>query len=232
MKRIIILLMGALVFGGCATRTTNAPIVNVTAANGALQSTPVAATPATTTTASATSDSAKLGSLTDTQVVAENGANTQAASTKSANSTANSNTTTQAAPERRAKINSSASAWFMPVENAKVITPFSPQSKGVDFALSVGFPVYAVQAGKVVYSGNGLKGYGNLIIIKHANNYLSAYAHNQNNLVKEKTMVKKGQKIATVGNGDDGSGLLHFEIRKDGKPIDPMPLLNSSDSEE
>jgi lipoprotein NlpD len=81
---------------------------------------------------------------------------------------------------------------------------------------STGQAIYAAHDGKVVYSGNGLKGYGNLIIIKHDNGYLTAYALNQNNLVKMGQQVKVGEKIAEMGKGG-----LHFELRKDGKPINP-----------
>lgn len=77
----------------------------------------------------------------------------------------------------------------------------------------------------MVYSGNGLRGYGNLIIIKHNNTYLSAYAHNSRILVKEGDSVTKGQKIAEMGNTDADSVQLHFEIRKNGKPVDPLIYL-------
>lgn len=96
--------------------------------------------------------------------------------------------------------------------------------KGIDFIAPKGSPVLAARAGKVVYAGNGLKAYGLLIIIKHDQQYLSASAYNQKLLVKEGDTVKQGQKIALVGKKGDES-MLHFEIRKNGKPINPLLLL-------
>ena len=90
-----------------------------------------------------------------------------------------------------------------------------------------GDPVLAAADGKVVYSGSGLRGYGNLIILKHNNTYLTAYAHNQTLLVKEDQTVTKGQRIAEMGSSDADRVKLHFEIRKQGKPVDPAKLLPS-----
>ncbi|HEY1058829.1 MAG TPA: peptidoglycan DD-metalloendopeptidase family protein [Limnobacter sp.] len=98
-------------------------------------------------------------------------------------------------------------------------------SKGLDIAAKVGDPVVAAQAGRVVYSGNALRGYGNLIILKHDNNLLTAYAHNKTLLVKEGDPVTKGQKIAEAGQSDADRPKLHFEVRKQGKPVDPMDYL-------
>ncbi|MGH8716981.1 MAG: peptidoglycan DD-metalloendopeptidase family protein, partial [Burkholderiales bacterium] len=97
--------------------------------------------------------------------------------------------------------------------------------KGVDIAGSIGQPVYASAPGKVVYSGSGLRGYGKLIIIKHNDTYLSAYAHNSEILVKEGQAVVKGQKIGEMGNSDADQVKLHFEIRRLGKPVDPLKYL-------
>jgi lipoprotein NlpD len=85
--------------------------------------------------------------------------------------------------------------------------------------------VLAAADGRVVYSGSGLRGYGNLVILKHNNTYLTAYAHNQNLLVKEDQVVKRGQKIAEMGSSDSEQVKLHFEIRKLGKPVDPAKIL-------
>ena len=98
-------------------------------------------------------------------------------------------------------------------------------NKGIDIAGRLSQPVVASLDGKVVYSGNGLVGYGNLIIIKHSDNYLSAYAYNAKNLVKEGMPVKRGQKIATMGKASSGSSQLHFEIRKNGRPVNPKNYL-------
>jgi lipoprotein NlpD len=117
-------------------------------------------------------------------------------------------------------------AWGWPA-TGKLIGQFSETgaNKGIDIAAKVGDPVIAAGPGKVVYSGQGLRGYGRLVIIKHNNTYLSAYAHNSNLLVKEGQAVTKGQKIAEAGNTDSDVPKLHFEIRRQGKPIDPIKLL-------
>ncbi len=120
----------------------------------------------------------------------------------------------------------SVAEWIWPT-TGKVLSSFSKNSKGVKISGQAGQPVLASAAGEVVYSGHGLRGYGNLIIIKHNNTYLSAYAHNSKILVKEGEAVSKGQKIAEMGNSDTDTIQLHFEIRKHGKPVDPMEYLPS-----
>jgi lipoprotein NlpD len=115
--------------------------------------------------------------------------------------------------------------WAWPA-SGRVLAGFSEATnKGVDIAGKVGDPVFASAGGRVVYSGQGLRGYGKLIIIKHNNTYLSAYAHNNNLLVKEGQNVARGQKIAEIGSTDASQAKLHFEIRRLGKPIDPAKLL-------
>jgi lipoprotein NlpD len=99
------------------------------------------------------------------------------------------------------------------------------RSKGLVFAGKAGDPVLAAADGRVVYAGSGLRGYGNLVIVKHNNTYLTAYAHNQTLLVKEDQVVRRGQKIAEMGSSDADRVQLHFELRKLGKPIDPARLL-------
>ena len=101
------------------------------------------------------------------------------------------------------------------------------KNKGLDFAGKAGDPVLAAADGKVVYAGSGLSGYGNLVILKHNNTFLTAYAHNQTLLVKEDQAVVKGQRIAEMGNSDADRVKLHFEIRKQGKPVDPSKYLPS-----
>lgn len=97
--------------------------------------------------------------------------------------------------------------------------------KGIKIAGRSGDEIRSAEAGKVVYSGSGLIGYGRLIIVKHNDNYLSAYGHNRAILVKEGDQVTKGQKIAEMGTANNGDPLLHFEIRRDGRPVDPLRLL-------
>jgi len=107
----------------------------------------------------------------------------------------------------------------------KVSDDFSEKTKGIDIAGKLGEPVTAASDGKVVYAGNSLRGYGNLVIIKHDNTYLTAYAHNRTLLVKEGDTVKRGQKIAEMGDTDTNAVKLHFELRVNGKPVNPTPYL-------
>ena len=107
----------------------------------------------------------------------------------------------------------------------KVTDEFSDKNKGIDIAGKVGESIQAASDGNVVYAGNSLRGYGNLIIIKHDNTYLTAYAHNSKLLVKEGDNVRKGQKIAEMGDTDTNSPKLHFELRVNGKPVNPTPYL-------
>ncbi|MEP7181049.1 MAG: peptidoglycan DD-metalloendopeptidase family protein [Betaproteobacteria bacterium] len=116
--------------------------------------------------------------------------------------------------------------WMWPAKG-KLVTGFSDTAnlKGIDIAGTSGQPVVAGAAGKVVYAGTGLRGYGKLVIIKHNGTYLSAYAHNRDLLVKEGQPVTRGQKIAEMGNTDADQVKLHFEIRRLGKPMDPLKYL-------
>ncbi len=116
--------------------------------------------------------------------------------------------------------------WVWPARG-KLVTGFSDTAnlKGIDIAGSAGAPVVASAGGRVVYAGTGLRGYGKLVIIKHNNKFLSAYAHNREILVKEGQQVQKGQKIAEMGNTDADQVKLHFEIRRLGKPMDPLKYL-------
>ncbi|HEY0721387.1 MAG TPA: peptidoglycan DD-metalloendopeptidase family protein [Gammaproteobacteria bacterium] len=118
------------------------------------------------------------------------------------------------------------SAWRWPTEG-KVVARFDPDSgkKGIDITGRSEQPIFSAAAGDVVYSGSGLLGYGKLIIIKHDDVYLSAYGHNSQLLVKEGDKVAAGQKIATMGISPKEGAILHFEIRKEGKPVDPSRYL-------
>ncbi|HEY8050734.1 MAG TPA: peptidoglycan DD-metalloendopeptidase family protein [Ramlibacter sp.] len=118
-------------------------------------------------------------------------------------------------------------AWGWPtVGPGMILAGFDEQrNKGLDIGGKAGDPVLAAADGRVVYAGAGLRGYGNLIILKHNNTYLSAYAHNQTLLVKEDQAVRKGQKIAEMGSSDADRVKLHFEIRRQGKPVDPARYL-------
>jgi len=114
-------------------------------------------------------------------------------------------------------------AWLWPV-NATA-EAYVLHNKGIDIPGKMGTPILATAAGEVVYAGDGLRGYGNLIIIKHNNVYLSAYAHNKKMLVKEGQFVSQGQKIAEMGSTGTNKVMLHFEIRQAGNPVNPLSLL-------
>ncbi len=116
-------------------------------------------------------------------------------------------------------------AWAWPASGSVLRGFDDPHNKGLDIGGTVGTPVLAAMDGRVVYVGSAVRGYGNLIIIKHNNTFLSAYAHNQALLVKEDQNVHKGQKIAEMGSTDADRVKLHFEIRRLGKPVDPAKYL-------
>jgi lipoprotein NlpD len=118
-------------------------------------------------------------------------------------------------------------SWMWPSDGKVVGTFEDGKNKGIDIAGKPGQKVMAASAGKVMYAGSGIRGYGNLVIVKHSNNVLSAYAHNRAIVVKEGDPVVKGQTIAEMGNSDADSVKLHFEIRQQGKPVDPSRFLPS-----
>ena len=116
-------------------------------------------------------------------------------------------------------------SWIWPARGA-VLTGFDEtRNKGLDIGGAAGDAVLAAADGRVVYVGASLRGYGNLVILKHNNTYLTAYAHNQVLLVKEDQSVRKGQKIAEMGSSDADRVKLHFEVRRQGKPVDPAKYL-------
>ena len=118
-------------------------------------------------------------------------------------------------------------AWRWPT-GGQVIGKFvagEPTKQGVNIAGSSGQPVVAAAAGEVVYSGSGLIGYGELVIIRHSDTFLSAYGHNRKRLVAEGDRVAAGQQVAEMGRSGASRDMLHFEIRRNGKPVDPLPLL-------
>lgn len=134
---------------------------------------------------------------------------------------AKSSTRKPPAPTRATKIKH----WTWPAKG-QIVTDFASSGrKGVDISGRLGQPVVAAADGRVVYAGGGLRGYGELIIVKHNKRYLSAYAHNNRILVKEGDEVKIGQRIAEMGSTGSDSVRLHFEIRRDGKPVNPVRYL-------
>jgi lipoprotein NlpD len=129
------------------------------------------------------------------------------------------------APAVPARDNDDDVQWAWPAVGP-VAAPFDEtRNKGLAITGKAGDPVYAAADGRVVYAGSGLRGYGNLVIVKHNATYLTAYAHNQTLLVKEDQVVRKGQKIAEMGSSDADRVQLHFEVRRQGKPVDPAKLL-------
>ncbi len=116
--------------------------------------------------------------------------------------------------------------WGWPAQG-QIITGFNNNTKGIDIAGALGDPVLAAADGKVMYSGNGVRGLGNLIIVNHDNGFITAYAHNRSLLVKTGQNVKRGAKIAEIGQSDTTSPRLHFEIRRQGTPVDPLQYLPS-----
>lgn len=119
------------------------------------------------------------------------------------------------------------SGWIWPVKGPVIrrFTPGLTGNAGIDVTGYLGQPIRASQGGVVVYSGDGVRGYGNLIIVKEGSHYLSAYAFNQKNLVRVGEDIQKGQNIAAMGQDNTGVPALHFEIRLDGKPVDPLRYL-------
>ena len=117
--------------------------------------------------------------------------------------------------------------WVWPTRG-RIVAEFNANQgagTGLEIAGSAGQPVRAAASGRVVYSGGGLIGYGQLIIVKHNDTYLSAYGHNASLLVREGETIKQGQRIATMGEGPGQEPRLHFEIRRNGKPVNPRQFL-------
>jgi len=180
---------------------------------------PVAVTPAPATVAAAGVSTAPVAGGTDRA----QGKPLSAAGAKSDAATPAS-TASSSAP---AAAVSEDVAFMWPTNGNSILDRFDDaHNKGLDLGGTVGDPVLAAADGRVVYAGSGLRGYGNLIIIKHNNTYLTAYAHNKTLLVKEDQNVRKGQKIAEMGANND-TPMLHFEVRRQGKPVDPLKYLPS-----
>ena len=115
--------------------------------------------------------------------------------------------------------------WAWPAAGSVLAGFEEGRSKGLAIGGKAGDPVLAAADGRVVYAGSGLRGYGNLVIVKHNATFLSAYAHNQALLVKEDQLVRRGQRIAEMGSSDAERVQLHFEIRRQGRPVDPARML-------
>ena len=193
-------------------------------AAGRLESRPLEARAAEATTAAATPSTPAdrmVGAAPGTPVTATAAA-ASAPGSANAQTAPSSPPTTTAAP----RTGDEAVDWAWPAAGT-VNSPFDEARgvKGLSIAGKAGDPVLAAADGRVVYAGSGLRGYGNLVIVKHNNTYLTAYAHNQALLVKEDQAVRRGQKIAEMGSSDADQVKLHFEIRRLGRPVDPARLL-------
>lgn len=158
---------------------------------------------------------------TTTARAAANGSRSETAARTSSSSPASSS------PSSVSSAGSGPVSWQWP-HKGRIISRFGggePANKGLDIAGSAGDPVKAAASGQVVYAGNGLLGYGNLVILNHNQRYLSAYAHNSRIFVREGDKVKAGEKIAEIGSTGATRTMLHFEIRRDGNPVDPLRYL-------
>ena len=142
-----------------------------------------------------------------------------------AGSTAQRSEKPASARESRPKVVQKPVAWRWPAKGKVQKARSALGTKGIEIHGTRGSPIIAAAAGKVVYSGSGLRGYGNLIIVQHNDTYLSAYAHNEKLLLSEGASVRAGQKIATMGNSGTKQVMLHFEIRRNGKAVEPNNYL-------
>lgn len=136
---------------------------------------------------------------------------------------ASATTSSESSPPARAA-DAGVINWGWPAKG-KVIQGFTPATKGIDIAGAAGEAIEAAAGGKVMYAGNGVRGLGNLVIIEHSDGFITAYAHNRTLLVKAGQEVKKGFKIAEMGQSDTTSVRLHFEVRRQGTPVDPLQYL-------
>lgn len=178
---------------------------------------PVAATTASSSSASAVAIAAPIGVVTR-PVTSSSGASSNVQVGKPA--------ATASGAASDSAVGDDQLGWIWPVRGGPILAGFDEvKNKGLDIGGSAGDPVLAAADGRVVYVGAGLRGYGNLIILKHNSTYLTAYAHNQSLLVKEDQSVRKGQKIAEMGSSDADRVKLHFEVRRQGKPVDPAKYL-------
>ncbi len=204
---------------GCATRPDTAPIEHATKAPSYIDMTKAATIPKPVDKTTNIEQPASMSSLSDDNTSIKQVSNPKPLITPTAPKQVD------AAPATIAVAPASASSDGFIMPTSGQTDGYKASNKGIDIYGTLGQNINASNSGKVVYSGNGLKDYGNLIIIKHSDVYLTAYAHNKVNLVKEGATVKRGQKIAEMGQGDSNKAMLHFELRKNGKPVDPFILI-------
>ncbi|MDR0247724.1 MAG: peptidoglycan DD-metalloendopeptidase family protein [Burkholderiales bacterium] len=204
---------------------TTAPLQTVPPVTSANGGTAIASTAATERGNVKTEPKAEKQPYSEQALMAMSRSSEETAATN-ATATTPSTTAPQSSPPQTTTASAGGIDWSWPTQG-KVISTYSEKSsfKGIDIVGNAGQPVVASANGRVVYVGSGLRGYGKLVIVKHNDTFLSVYAHNRELLVKEGQQVTRGQKIAEMGNTDADQVKLHFEIRKDGKPIDPLQYL-------
>lgn len=231
MKKTIVAGLALFTLAACSvTRTTPAPVVNATSPKSTPSTSSNTTTPSTASTDNTTSSGTTINKVDndeDGPVVNTAPAKTTSKPTTAKKKTASATIAAVAPPASATPATLGNIQWLTPTQG-KIVSPYSVATKGVDIEGREGQAIVAAAAGKVAYSGSGLKGYGNLIIIKHADNYLTAYSHNKVNLVKEGDIIKRGQKIAELGKTDSDRPILHFEIRKNGKPINPTSIFSKA----
>jgi len=238
-------LLTAALLAGCATSTHKAPITDMTGASPA----PTAAQgtytvqPGDTLYKIATSNNievselARLNNLSDSnvlrvgQVLRLNSSVPAPAGQSGSGAATGTATPLPVTPVQPVEPTTTARAsdsnllsWGWPA-SGDIIQSFNTNTKGIDISGTVGAPIYAAANGNVMYAGNGVRGLGNLILLGHSDGFVTAYAHNQELLVKTGQSVKKGDKIATLGQSDTTSPRLHFEIRRRGTPVNPLSYL-------
>lgn len=154
------------------------------------------------------------------------GSDSNAATTSPVTTSSSTSPTSSASASTKSPRASDANliSWGWPT-NGKIIQSFTASTKGIDLEGNVGDAVNAAADGKVMYAGNGVRGLGNLILLGHSNGFITAYAHNDSLIVKTGQEIKKGQRIATLGQSDTSSPRLHFEIRRRGTPVNPLSYL-------
>lgn len=210
-----------------AATTTKAVATTAVATTTAAKSTVNDKSTASSNSVTKVSPATSTNAISTNTSVDEPAVNSEPSTTASVSNATSDNTTSDNATSDNATSNNKVSKWLWPTKG-RVIKHFSngeQGNKGIDMAGQRGQPIISTAAGTVVYSGNALRGYGNLIIIKHNDDYLSAYAHNDQLLVTEGKEVSAGQKIATMGSTGTNSVKLHFEIRYQGKSVNPSRYL-------
>lgn len=221
MKNNYYILLAFFTLIGCTVRKAPAPIVNATQIPPYFVNDKISVSKDTgVASASETDDSVQLSSLKN-----EDNNSSIKKHEVTAQETIKSNEIKMQEPPivKQVKVD-----WQLPIKDGIIINNFTEVNKGIDITGKLGQSVFASKDGKVVYSGGGLKNYGNLIIIRHNDGYLTAYGYNKINLVQNGDEVTQGQEIARMGNNNKSIPILHFEIRQNGKPINPLKLIDAN----